>query len=307
MNAAGAPSRTPTESRALRVGAQMANGGQGVDVRRLAHTAAAVEAAGFDSIWVSDHVLMPTAIDTPYPFTDDGDIVWNLDDPWFDPLIWLTAVAGATERVEIGTNVLLAALRPPLQLGKQLASLDQISGGRLSVGVGAGWLLEEFEALGVPTERRGRRLDTWVEILRESWTGKVGPKADPMVRLPRAVHTLPTPAHDIPILVGGTSRFALNRVADLGAGWIAEFPETEDPVERIRDGVAVIEARDREFDFPAERRIVYNAKEPMEQLLLHLAQLVDVGVTDVVVGVDVRSEDVRAKVSAIKAPLTSRA
>src|SRR5690348_6404478 len=123
MTAADAPSQTSAASRALRVGAQMANGGQGVDVRGLAHTAAAVEAAGFDSIWVSDHVLMPTAIDTPYPFTGDGDIVWNLDDPWFDPLIWLTAVAAATARVEIGTNVLLAALRPPLQLGKQLASL----------------------------------------------------------------------------------------------------------------------------------------------------------------------------------------
>jgi probable F420-dependent oxidoreductase len=289
-------------SRELKIGALLANGGQGVHAARVTEDAAAVEAAGFDSIWVSDHVLMPTTLETPYPFTDDGDIIWNLDDPWFDPLIWLTAVATATRRIEIGTNVLLAALRPPLLLAKQLASLDCISGGRLSVGVGAGWLLEEFEALGVPVEGRGRRLDRWMQILRASWTGTIDAFDDPMFGLPRAVHMRPTPAHDIPVLVGGTSRFALNRAADLEAGWIAEFPDAEDPVDRIRQGAAAIEARAllRGLRVPARRRIVYNANEPMVDLRSRLLALMDAGVTDVVVGVDIRGEDLGEKVAAIR-------
>lgn len=293
------------ESRALRIGALIANGGPRVDAGHLIRDAVAIESAGFDSVWVSDHVLMPTRIDTPYPFTDDGEIVWNLDDPWFDPLIWLTAVAAATTRVEIGTNVLLAALRPPLQLAKQLASLDQISGGRLSVGVGAGWLLEEFEALGIPAKGRGRRLERWVQILRASWTGMVEPVDGPTFRLPRAVHMLPKPAHPIPLLVGGTSTFALNRVADLDAGWIAEFPESEDPVDRIREGVAAIEERAQRPD-PHVRtrlRVVYNANEPFGDLRRRVGHLVDAGVTDVVVGVDPEREDILGKVSALRREL----
>lgn len=298
----GSRARPP---RALRVGALLANGGQGVDAARLGEDAVAIEAAGFDSVWVSDHVLMPTTIETAYPFTDDGDIIWNLDDPWFDPLIWLAAVAATTRRIEIGTNVLLAALRPPLLLAKQLASLDQISRGRLSLGVGAGWLLEEFEALGVPAERRGRRLERWVEIFRSSWTGAVDPVDDGLFRLTRAVHMQPMPAHEIPVLVGGTSAFALNRVADLQAGWIAEFPDAEDPVDRIREGAETITARARRrgLGVPERRRIVYNANESMGELRRRLPHLVDAGVTDVVVGVDVRNEDLVEKVSAIRGAL----
>lgn len=135
---------------ALGVGATLSSVGASAAQLSVAADARAAEAVGFDSVWVFDHVLMPEHLASSYPFTDSGEILWKLDDPWFDSLIWATAAALATQRVEVGTNILLASLRPPLQLSKQIATIDQLSGGRFTLGVGAGWLLEEFAALGCP-------------------------------------------------------------------------------------------------------------------------------------------------------------
>lgn len=272
----------------LRVGALLAS--LGADAARISVAADArtAEEVGFDSLWVSDHVLMPAELTTPYPFSDDGAILWELDDPWFDPLIWLTAAAVSTSRIELGTNVLVAALRPPLPLAKQLATIDQLAGGRLSVGVGAGWLMEEFEALGVPTRARGDRLDELLELLRAAWTGAVGPHRGAHYRVPRAAITRPVPAHDIPFYVGGTSRRALDRIARHGAGWIAEFPPAvDDPAAEIERHLRHVRARMEDAGRSADPvRVIYNANEPVDELCDRLDRLVAAGVTDVVLSVD---------------------
>ena len=277
-----------TERRDLRVGVLLGTVGASASRLTVTRDARAAEAAGFDTIWTCDHVLRPTEMTTPYPFTDTGEILWNLEDDWFDPLIWLTAVAVSTNTVEIGTNIMLIGLRGPLELAKQIATLDRLSGGRFSLGVGAGWLIEEFEAMAVPPESRGRRLDEWLDVLAEAWTGKLAARSSEHVEVPRAVHMAPVPAHPIPLLIGGTSTAALRRVAHNRAGWIAEARPNDDPVELIRSGVARIHALAelRGVPFRDPLRVVYNANEPLDVLTGRLDGLVAAGVTDVVIEVD---------------------
>ena len=104
------------------------------DVGDLAERA---EQAGFDSVWVSDHVVMPSQIESPYPFSEDGTFPWDVDVPWFDPLVALSFAAARTSRVELGIGVLIAPLRHPVVLASQIASIDSYAGGRFVLGVGA--------------------------------------------------------------------------------------------------------------------------------------------------------------------------
>src|SRR5262249_58532788 len=117
--------------------------------------AAVLEAGGFESLGVSDHVARPAEIASRSPFAEDGRATWATNTPYFDALIALALIAEATERATIGTAVLVLPLRQPVVFAKQAASIDVASGGRLRLGVGAGWLEEEFEALNVPFAHRG--------------------------------------------------------------------------------------------------------------------------------------------------------
>jgi alkanesulfonate monooxygenase SsuD/methylene tetrahydromethanopterin reductase-like flavin-dependent oxidoreductase (luciferase family) len=137
--------------------------------------AAQLEAAGFDSLWVSDHIVLPSAIESRYPFAADGRATWPTDTPYFDAMVALALIAQATEHAAIGTAVLVLPLRQPVVFAKQAASIDVASGGRLRLGVGAGWLEEEFDALNVPFAGRGRRLEEWIALTRACWTGAPGP------------------------------------------------------------------------------------------------------------------------------------
>ena len=155
----------------LRIGAKVPNSGPLPAALGIGAMAAELERAGFDSLWVSDHVVMPAAISSAYPFAADGKVTWPTDAPYIDAMIALTAIAAATQRARIGTAVLVLPLRQPVVLAKQAASVDVLSGGRLDLGVGAGWLAEEFAALNVPFAGRGERLDEWIKVLRAVWTG----------------------------------------------------------------------------------------------------------------------------------------
>ena len=154
--------------------------------------AARLEAAGFESLWVSDHIVLPASIESHYPFAADGRATWPSTTPYFDALIALALMAAATERATLGTAVLVLPLRHPVVFAKQAASIDVASGGRLQLGVGAGWLREEFEALNVPFEDRGRRLVEWMEIARDCWTGTPAARSSERYTLPAGVLCLPT-------------------------------------------------------------------------------------------------------------------
>jgi probable F420-dependent oxidoreductase len=164
---------------------------------------------------------MPETIESRYPFAADGRATWPTDTPYVDALIALALAAAATERVRLGTAALVLPQRNPVELAKQAASIDVASGGRLELGIGAGWLAEEFAALNVPFARRGARMDEWIAILRECWTGRPNARASEHYDLPAGVVCLPTPAHEIPLLVGGHSPAALRRAKRCG-GWLAQ-------------------------------------------------------------------------------------
>ena len=130
------------------------------------------EELGFDSVWMSDHVVMVEGAVSPYPFDPEGVMRWDIDHPMLDALVGLAVAAAVTTRIGLGTSVLIAPMCNPVVLAKQAATLDLLSGGRVSLGVGVGWLAEEFAALGAPFEDRGARLDEWMAILRDCWTGR---------------------------------------------------------------------------------------------------------------------------------------
>lgn len=206
------------------------------------------EAAGFDSVWGGEHVIRPARIASPYPYTADGRMPGDAETPIPDPLIWLAYVAAAAPSVRLGTCILILPQRNPLVLAKELATLDHLSGGRVDLGIGVGWLEEEFQALGVPWQRRGARTDEYVAAMRALWAG---PEAEfhgefvdfePATCNPRPVNG------DIPILVGGDTPVAIRRAARLADGY---FPGTSDPetlARLIQELAIAAEAQGRDPD-----------------------------------------------------------
>ena len=189
------------------------------------------EALGFDSVWGGEHVIRPDHIESPYPYTADGEMPGEPETSIPDPLIWLAYVAAAAPTVRLGTCILIVPQRNPLVLAKELATLDQLSNGRVELGLGVGWMREEFEALGIPWERRGARNDEYVAAMRALWAGPHAEYHGEFVDFPPATCS-PRPVNgSIPILVGGETPAAVRRAARLADGY---FPGTTDPEELAR-------------------------------------------------------------------------
>ena len=274
----------------MRIGAKVPNSGPLAQERGIAAMAAELEGAGFESLWVSDHVVMTERIDSRYPFAADGRATWPSDTPYYDAMIALAAIATATERAVLGTAVLVLPQRHHVVLAKQAASVDVMSGGRLALGVGAGWLAEEFEALNVPFSSRGGRFVEWMELLRACWTGAPGAYKGAHYTLPAGVLCFPTPAHPVPLLVGGHSQVARRRAGALGDGWLAHQSATALDVDELRAGTAA----SREAALGAARdpaalwttlRIIDSATRA-DVVADALPSLVGAGVDEVVVDVD---------------------
>jgi probable F420-dependent oxidoreductase len=213
----------------LRIGAKLPNSGPLPQALGIPAMARALEAAGFDSLWVADHVVLPRSIDSHYPFAADGRATWPSDSPYVEALIALALAASVTERATLGTAVLVLPLRSPVMFAKQAASIDTASGGRLRLGVGAGWLKEEFDALNVPFADRGARTEEWIEIARDCWTATPAAHESERYSLPPNVLMVPPPERPIPFLMGGHSRIALERAGRLTDGWLGQqaLPEID--------------------------------------------------------------------------------
>src|SRR6266704_1216529 len=184
--------------------------------------AAQAESLRFDSIFVTDHVVLPASMArSVYPYSTTGQLAGGAAQDYLEPLATLGYLAHATKRVRLGTSVLVVPYRNPLVAAKTLATIDQLSGGRVILGAGVGWLREEFEALATPAfENRGAVTDEYLKLMRATWT------ADPVTfegkhyRV-RNVHALPKPAQrgGIPIWIGGHTDAALKRAGTLGDAW----------------------------------------------------------------------------------------
>lgn len=203
----------------MQIGLHALGIGPGAGPGVVAAVAAGAEAAGFATLWTGEHVVMVEGPDAPYPYADDGRIAVPVGADWLDPWVTLAFAAAATSRIRLATGVLLLPEHHPLVVAKQAASLDVLSGGRVTLGVGAGWSEREYEALGVPFAGRGRRLREHVAALRAVWTQEVAGFDGQTVRF-SGVRSHPKPLQPhLPIVLGGNSDRALQRAADYGDGW----------------------------------------------------------------------------------------
>lgn len=220
--------------------------------QRMIDVAVAADRAGVDRIIVSDHVAFGPDLD------DYGDPalggVANGRQPtgpsghWLEPLTALTFLAARTERVRVGTAVLLAALRRPAVLAKTAATLDVLSGGRLDLGVGVGWQRAEYEACGLRFEDRGRLLNHTLEVCQALWANEPATYDAAELRF-ADIHQMPKPVADggVPIWVSGTvNARSMARLAQFGSGWIPWGPAVADPVEGIRAMRQAIAELDRD-------------------------------------------------------------
>jgi probable F420-dependent oxidoreductase len=188
----------------VRFGVHLASNGPLATPERLATLATRAETLGFESIWVSDHILFPVGFATPYPYGRAGSFnaEWNQH---YEPLATLAWLAGQNQRVELGTSVLILPMRNPVAMAKQAATIDRLSGGRLILGAGVGWLREELEALQAPPfERRGDVADEWIGLMRRLWTEEqVEHRGQFYQHGPIMVQPTPARLGGPPIVIGG--------------------------------------------------------------------------------------------------------
>ena len=208
--------------------------GLAVNPTTMLQVAQEAEAIGFDAIWVGDHIIFPPVTSSSHPVSNAAPgAAIRSEEPIFDPLVVLSYLAHATSRVKLAIGVLIIPYRNPVLTAKWLATLDVLSGGRVLLGAGVGWLKDEFEAVDVPFEHRGAITDEYIELMRELWT-KDQPEFDgSFYHLTPGFAFLPKPLQgSIPIWVGGHSGLALKRAARLGDGYFSAYASFDELIER---------------------------------------------------------------------------
>ncbi len=192
------------------------------DVGQMIAAARKAEAIGIESVWTFEHVVIPVDYRSKYPYSPTGKMGAPPETNLVDPLIALTAIAASTTKLRLATGVNILSQTNPLYLAKQAASLDFVSNGRFMLGVGIGWLREEFDALGVPFEKRGARFDDYVQAMRKVWSGDVVEHESEFLRWSGfKSYPLPVQKPGVPVIIGGAKGKAFERVARYGDGWYA--------------------------------------------------------------------------------------
>jgi len=237
------------------------------------------EAAGLESLWTFEHVIVPTDYESKYPYDRTGKMPIPPQAWFLDPLISLAHVAAATKTIRLGTGVNIFPQANPLLFAKQAASLDALSRGRLTLGLGIGWLAEEYEAMGTPFERRGARFDDYLAAVKKVWTGEVVEHESEFLSW-HGFMSHPTPAQrpHPPILIGGITTQTLRRVVSSAQGWYAPSDSQTELTKKIAELKEMAARAGRPFesiDITTNWRI---AKRPDA-----LPELEDLGVSRAVV------------------------
>ncbi|MEZ5243416.1 MAG: LLM class F420-dependent oxidoreductase [Microthrixaceae bacterium] len=224
--------------------------------------AAAAEEAGFDSVAVSDHVVYPARLESRYPYTPDGVPLFSPDEDWPDPWVAVGAMSAVTSRLRFLTNVYVLPLRNPFVVAKAVGTAAYLSRGRVGLGIGAGWMAEEFELMGQPFARRGKRMDEMVEVVRTLWRGGMVEHHGEFYDFD-PVEMRPAPPAPVPIYVGGHSEIAMRRAATLGDGWLGMYYSVEEleqhcrTVEQAREDAGTA---DRPFEIIASPMVTPTAE-----------------------------------------------
>jgi|TARA_B100000809_G_scaffold220910_1_gene228886 probable F420-dependent oxidoreductase len=271
------------------------------NLRTLAQRA---ESLGFDSVWVSDHIILPRKVDSFYPYAADGVATFRPDEDYYDPLATLNFLAGCTQKIRLGTHVLILPYRNPVVTAKMLSTLDVLSGGRVILGAGVGWMEEEFQALGLDTyAQRGAVTDEYIQLFKELWT-KDEPEFQGEHYQLSGMGFMPKPVQKPhpPIWIGGHTNPAIRRAAEYGDGWmpiglrppaILEPEELAEKIARLRrltvragrpeDAVSLCFSTGVTFDdSPGATRRMMSGRA--EQIATDLRQYQDLGVRNFILG-----------------------
>jgi probable F420-dependent oxidoreductase len=246
---------------------------------RLAATAVKAEQVGLESAWTFEHVIVPMDYESRYPYSPEGKMGAAPETVFVDPLIAIAYAAARTTTLRFGTGVNILPQANPLFLAKQAASIDFVSGGRFMLGVGTGWLREEYEALGAPFERRGARFDDYVVAMKKVWSGEVVEHDGEFVKLGGfKSYPLPVQKPHLPLIIGGTSAPAYRRVAQHGDGWFAPSAG----IDQLKQQLEQLDAACNEYG-RARDSVEVTAMWPYVLEKEHLAQYEDLGVCRLVV------------------------
>lgn len=205
----------------MQIGLKLPSSGAMARPEFIAELAQMGDRLGYASLQVSDHVVIPAQIHSPYPYNASRSMAARPETTYYEPIGLLGFLAGCTERIRLGTSVLVLPYRHPVLAAKQLASIDSLSGGRLFLGVGVGWMEEEFRILGSPPfAERGVISDEYIQVFRTIWRDEL-PRFDGRYSHfpPLGANPRPAQPDGIPILVGGNTHVAIRRAVRLGDGW----------------------------------------------------------------------------------------
>jgi probable F420-dependent oxidoreductase len=206
--------------------------------------ATAAERLGFASIWAPEHVILLEQYSSKYPYSA-GQFPLPTDTPFADPFTTLAFTAACTSKIKIATGICLVPEHNPLVLAKTVATLDRLSGGRLILGVGIGWLAEEFQALGISFERRAQRTREYIDIMRKLWSEPKSSHRGEFVSFPE-VQSFPKPHNrTVPVWFGGETPPALRRVGEYGDGWIGFNLSPDEAMSKIRRIEEILKASGR--------------------------------------------------------------
>ncbi len=207
---------------------------------QLVEIAPIAEAAGFEGVLVSDHLFFPDRLDSKYPYSEDGTPGFGHGTPFPEPWAAISAMAAVTRRLRFATMVYILPLRNPLEVAKSVGTAAVLSGDRVVLGTGAGWIREEYDTLGVDFTTRGRRYDECIQVLRSLWTGDPVEHRGEFFQFER-LSMSPAPRAPVPLWIGGLSKPALRRAARHGDGWIGTG-QTPDQAQTLLSTLARLRA-----------------------------------------------------------------
>jgi probable F420-dependent oxidoreductase len=209
--------------------------------------AAHAERLGFSTLWAPEHVVLVDQYSSRYPYRAEGTFPAPTDAPIADPFLTLCTLASVTEKIRLGTAICLVPEHNPVVLAKVIATLDCLSNGRFTLGVGVGWLEEEFRALGISWERRAQRTREYIEAMRRLWGDSLSAYRGEFVNFD-SVRSYPKPVRgaDLPVWFGGESGPALRRVAEYGNGWIGFNLTPDEAAAKIRRIEELLSANGRQ-------------------------------------------------------------
>lgn len=219
----------------MKFGLRYCNTSRYINTDQAIELVQAGEDAGFDSAWTVEHTVIPRDYVSSYPYSSDGRMADGKHDiPMPDPLIWMACMASVTSTIKLATGILIVPQHNPVLAAKQVATLDFMSKGRVLLGVGVGWLEEEFQAIGVPFADRGARTDEYIAAMRELWSAEEPNFNGEFVQF-CGVHCRPQPVNrSVPIIIGGHSKAAARRAGRLGDGFFPARGASSELIELVK-------------------------------------------------------------------------